>query len=242
MVDLGAAVAPDQDQSVQPLALGIQWAGQVGRDLAALVGAQLQLDLALGFGLRALGAEVEHPADLALAIEHRAGAAQQLHALQGVGVGAGGVVGAVAAQQAVQVLGHIAATGLEAVDAAVEIARHDARAVGRGLAQGGGTLGLDLVARDHRDGLGRLQHRGVGLGGAGALPGHETRHRRGGAFCLGAGLDGDGRQRFFGGGLDGPRALGLQQAGQGQGAQRERGLGHGAQAGLRGRERVGAPA
>ncbi|MDT4830265.1 hypothetical protein FQZ97_637230 [compost metagenome] len=223
VVDLRAAVAVHGHEAVHPLALGVERAGEIGGDLLARVVAQLQLHFALRLGLRALRHEVEHAADAALAVEHRRRAAQQLHALQHVRVGPAGVVGAVGALQAVEVLHGVAAAGLERIHAAVEIARHHAGRVVGGLAQGERALGFDLVARDDRDGLRRLDQRRVGLGGGAAAPGDEARHGAGGGFTRIA-RDGHGGQRLPRFGSGGFLRVGMCAGGERHGGDRERGI------------------
>jgi hypothetical protein len=194
VVDLRAAVAVHRHQPVEPLAFGVDRPGEVRRHLLAGIAAQLQLHFALGLGLRPLRHHVQHAADAALAVKHRRRAAQQLDALEHVRVELGGVVGAVGALQPVEVLHRVAAAHLERVDAAVEVARHHAGRVVGGLAQRERALCLHLVARDHRDGLRRLDQRGVGLGGGAAAPGDEAGDRAGRGLA-GIARHGDGGQR-----------------------------------------------
>ncbi len=197
VVHLGVAVAAHGHQAVEPLPVLRERAGQVGRDLLARVVAQLHLYLAQRLGLGALAREVEHAAHAALSVQHGRRPAQEFHAFEQVGIGLDVVVGAVGAQQAVQVLRHVAAAGLEAVHAAVEVVGHHARGIGRGLAQRLRALRLHLVAGDDADGLGRLDQRGIGLGGRQGPAGHEAGDGVHGVFLLAVGTHRHRGERGF---------------------------------------------
>ena len=70
VVYLRVAVAAHGHQAVEPLAVAVQRAGQVGGQLFALVTAQLQLYFSAGFRLRALAGQVQDATHAALAVQH----------------------------------------------------------------------------------------------------------------------------------------------------------------------------
>ncbi|MCY1221407.1 hypothetical protein D9M72_334640 [compost metagenome] len=196
VVHLRVAVARQRHQTVQPLAVRIEGAGQVGLHLLAVVVAELHPDLARRFRLRALADQVQDAADRALPEQHRRRPAQHVNAFQRIHIGPHVVVEADLVQQPVAILREIRAAELAPVATRIVAVRAgiDPGAVADGLLHAVRALRLHPVAGDDGDRLGRLHHRRVGLGGGGAAFCHEAMDRAGGSFVVAAGADRDGRQ------------------------------------------------
>ena len=193
VADRAAAVASQRHQAVQPLALGVERAGQIRLDLLAIVAAEADADLARRVGLRSLADQVDDAAAGPLAVQHARGPAQDLDAFERVRIGPRVVVEPHRVEQAIQVLRGLGAADLDPVAAIVRAERiggAHARGVAGGLLDRLRALQRDAILGDDGKRLRRVEHGRVGLGGGGGAPGDEAVDRAGGALLDRGAADG----------------------------------------------------
>jgi hypothetical protein len=163
----------------------------------------LDVDLVDRVLRRAFGHEIDHAAGRRTPIEHGRRALDHFHALEQVRVDLGQGVEIGGQAQAVEILVRLEAAQLDLVVAAGHVAaqlRHGAADIAQHRAYVAGLLFLDLVGRDHRHRLRRLDQRRVGLGCRARAFGDITLDRAGGGLDRGFGFDLDRGQRLAGGG------------------------------------------
>src|SRR5690606_32767140 len=140
--------------------------GDIGQRLDPVVRAVANRDLAFGHELGELRIEIDDATERARAEQHRRGAAQDLHAVEVVRVGADARVIAEDVAHSVAELQSADTAYEAAVDAAVGPVGVglDAGDVVQRVADRHGALGFKYLGRDYRDRLRHFDGRGVGLG------------------------------------------------------------------------------
>ncbi|MNF69646.1 hypothetical protein D3C84_515340 [compost metagenome] len=186
VVDGGAAVAQDAAEAVKELAFVIDLAGAGEVDLAMIVAAVLQLDLAAGFSAWATADHVQQAARRGLAVHGGGRAAQQRQAVEVPGFLFRVGVHTFWQWQAVEELSRLETAHAQPVGAGVaaEAAGGDARQVAHGIVEGVRVAVVHLLASDDRNRTRCLDQRGVGLGAGGGALGQVALYRAPGAFSV----------------------------------------------------------
>ena len=168
-------------QPVQELPGLVQRAAEIAGAAYVAEGAAFEGQHVDGIRHRQLRGEVDDAARARLAIQHRGRSLQYVDALEQVGIDLlGGVEGAVEQLELVEELVD-AVDRVEAAYADLVVARReaailagDARGVAQRLAKRARVLLVELCAGHHRDRLGRVDQRRVGLGGGVGILWHEA--------------------------------------------------------------------
>ncbi len=193
MLGLRIALAEQAGQPIEHGLVAVHRAGQVEAGLLPIVRTILQIDLAQRLGGRPLADQVDEAARRVGAVQHRTRAAQQLDALEPIGVDTRHQVAArvVVDVQAVEILPRGEAADHRLVIARLDhvVADHAGR-IGEGLGHVLHAAVFHLLAGDHRNRLRRLRQRRIGLGRGDAAPGDIAAHRAGSRLRPG-GPDGD---------------------------------------------------
>ena len=173
---------PDAGEGVAPRPVRRQRAAGVEGELPDVLRAGGQPHLAPRRVGRVALHHVDQPARRHLAVEHGGGAAQDLVALQPIGLEDTGRIARVEAQpvQELAGVGRLEAADLHPVGAGVEavLLRPDAGGIAQRLAEILRLPLVDRVARHHRDGLRHLHQRRVGLAAGEVARGDIAVHRR----------------------------------------------------------------